>query len=409
MKLKLISKSLGLTTCLLFSSYTFASFNVNSVVGTYESKSTQNPVVLVHGLFGAEKIKIFGVITVFEYWGSTLAVLAAQNTPAIAVTISPFNSNEFRGEELIKNLQYIKTFYYNDKTKFNLVGHSQGGPTSRYVAGTTPELVSSIATIGSPHRGSPSADTVLADFNKSGKLDISETVGGSTVQSLINFAQNLFTGRIFSSFDKIVDGRFNENDIKIFNEVTAYLLYASDKDARRFPDEAERRKQTGYMNILAAIRANSSTKADDFNNKDNYPEGVPTSLCKDPTSSDIADYNTVGTPDIYTIKGTDNNNYKIYMTSWTGKIDNFDTKLFPNQQANDGTVAVCSARLGNLKGIYNWPHIEQMGTYDQYITKTAWFGLQKWQEPTKWASMPNPIDVLKAHITTLKTLENKEG
>ncbi|MBZ8143814.1 lipase, partial [Rubrivivax gelatinosus] len=45
---------------------------------------------------------------------------------------------------------------------FNLVGHSHGGPTARYVAAVAPELVASVTTVGSPHTGSPVADGIQA-------------------------------------------------------------------------------------------------------------------------------------------------------------------------------------------------------------------------------------------------------
>ena len=92
------------------------------------------------------------------------------------------------------------------------------------------------------------------------------------------------------------------------------------------------------------------------------------------------------------------------MTSWTGKIDEV-VNLFPNQ-AHDGTVSVCSSRLGNLKGIYNWKHREQSGTfskYDESFSVSGWPWNWGWvQTPTKWATIPNPIDVLKDHANYLK-------
>mgnify|MGYP003302244223 CR=1 FL=1 len=42
--------------------------------------------------------------------------------------------------------------------KFNLMGHSQGGMTSRYVMSVRPDLVASVTTMATPHTGSPVAE-----------------------------------------------------------------------------------------------------------------------------------------------------------------------------------------------------------------------------------------------------------
>src|SRR5690606_15211915 len=45
--------------------------------------------------------------------------------------------------------------------KVNLIGHSHGGPTIRYVGGVRPDLVASLTSVGAPHKGSPVADLIL--------------------------------------------------------------------------------------------------------------------------------------------------------------------------------------------------------------------------------------------------------
>ncbi|WP_306462787.1 esterase/lipase family protein, partial [Klebsiella pneumoniae] len=44
--------------------------------------------------------------------------------------------------------------------KVNLIGHSHGGPTIRYVASVRPDLVASVTSIGGVHKGSAVADLV---------------------------------------------------------------------------------------------------------------------------------------------------------------------------------------------------------------------------------------------------------
>ena len=56
-----------------------------------------------------------------------------------------------------------KYFYFLAATganKVNLVGHSHGGPTARYVASVRPDLVASVTSIGGVHKGSKVADLV---------------------------------------------------------------------------------------------------------------------------------------------------------------------------------------------------------------------------------------------------------
>ncbi len=43
----------------------------------------------------------------------------------------------------------------------NLIGHSHGGPTIRYVAGVRPDVVASLTSVAGPHQGSPVADLIL--------------------------------------------------------------------------------------------------------------------------------------------------------------------------------------------------------------------------------------------------------
>lgn len=115
---------------------------------------TRYPVVLVHGMLGFESIGpvkyFFGVPAALRSGGATVF------TPAV----SALNSNEERGEQLLAQLRQLKAAY--GYGKFNLIGHSQGGATARYVAAVAPELVASVTSVGSPHQGSVAADVVAA-------------------------------------------------------------------------------------------------------------------------------------------------------------------------------------------------------------------------------------------------------
>jgi triacylglycerol lipase len=74
--------------------------------------------------------------------------------------VSSSNSSELRGEQLIRYLDNLRAV--TGQKKFNLIGHSHGGPTIRYVASVRPDLVASVTTVGAPHTGSKVADGLSA-------------------------------------------------------------------------------------------------------------------------------------------------------------------------------------------------------------------------------------------------------
>lgn len=116
---------------------------------------TRYPVVLVHGLFGFDAIG-----GVYDYWFGIPRALRDGGAQVYVAQVSAANSNEARGEQLIEQLETLQALH--GYSKFNLVGHSQGGPTARYVAAVRPDLIASMTSIGSPHAGSKVADFVGA-------------------------------------------------------------------------------------------------------------------------------------------------------------------------------------------------------------------------------------------------------
>lgn len=105
---------------------------------------TKYPIVLVHGFMGFKDI--LGV----DYFYQVPDDLRRNGATVYVAAVSQVNSSELRGEQL---LQQMRQWAARDGVqKFNLIGHSQGGPTARYVAGVAPELVASITTVASPAR-----------------------------------------------------------------------------------------------------------------------------------------------------------------------------------------------------------------------------------------------------------------
>jgi len=114
---------------------------------------TTYPIVLVHGLFGFDSI-----LGVYDYWYGIGDELKAGGATVYTASVSAANSSEVRGEQLIRDLDRLRAI--TGKRKFNLMGHSHGGPTIRYVASVRPDLVASATLIGSPNFGTPVADGV---------------------------------------------------------------------------------------------------------------------------------------------------------------------------------------------------------------------------------------------------------
>lgn len=118
---------------------------------------TKYPIVLVHGLLGFDSI-----LGVLDYWYGVPSDLRAGGARVFVANVSSSNFSEVRGEQLIRDLDALRAVY--GLTKFNLIGHSHGGPTIRYVASVRPDLVASITSVGAPHKGSKVADGLDANL-----------------------------------------------------------------------------------------------------------------------------------------------------------------------------------------------------------------------------------------------------
>ncbi|MDO9195136.1 triacylglycerol lipase [Rhodoferax sp.] len=114
---------------------------------------TKYPIVLVHGLFGFDNI---GPV---DYWYGIPSALRADGAKVYVAQVSAANSTEMRGEQLLTQVKQILAA--TGATKVNLIGHSHGGPTTRYVASVRPDLVASVTSVGGVNKGSAVADVIL--------------------------------------------------------------------------------------------------------------------------------------------------------------------------------------------------------------------------------------------------------
>lgn len=146
---------------------------------------TRHPVVLVHGLFG------FDSVGIVNYWYGIPSALRSGGATVYVPQQSAANASEVRGEQLLAELRRLKAAYGH--AKFNLIGHSHGGQTVRYVAAVAPELVASVTTVGTPHQGSPVADAVKRGTDATGSTQVVSSIvnGFASVISLLSGAPSL--------------------------------------------------------------------------------------------------------------------------------------------------------------------------------------------------------------------------
>ncbi|KQX01213.1 lipase [Massilia sp. Root418] len=114
---------------------------------------TKYPIVLVHGLFG------FDSLGPVDYFYGIASGLSSGGAKVYVTSVSAANSTEVRGEQLL--LQVKQILAATGAAKVNLIGHSHGGPTSRYVASVRPDLVASVSSVGGVNKGSKVADVLI--------------------------------------------------------------------------------------------------------------------------------------------------------------------------------------------------------------------------------------------------------
>jgi len=140
--------------------------------------ATKYPIVLAHGMLGFDSL--LGI----DYWYGIPSALRRDGAQVYITEVSQLNTSELRGEELLAHVEEIVAI--SGKPKVNLVGHSHGGPTVRYVAGVRPDLIASVTSVGAPHKGSDVADLIRKiPEGSSGEAIIAGLV--NAMGSFINF------------------------------------------------------------------------------------------------------------------------------------------------------------------------------------------------------------------------------
>ncbi|MDO8697920.1 MAG: triacylglycerol lipase, partial [Pseudomonas sp.] len=142
---------------------------------------TKYPILLTHGMLGFDKL--LGV----DYWYGIPGALRRDGAKVYVTQVSQLNTSEARGEELLAQVEEIVAI--SGQSKVNLLGHSHGGPTIRYVAAVRPDLVASVTSIGGPHKGSAAADFIRnVPPGSAGEALLAGIING--LGSLINLLSN---------------------------------------------------------------------------------------------------------------------------------------------------------------------------------------------------------------------------
>ncbi|MGE8361499.1 triacylglycerol lipase [Pseudomonas sp.] len=250
---------------------------------------TKYPVVLTHGMLGFDSI--LGV----DYWYGIPAALRRDGATVYITEVSQLDTSEARGEQLLDQVEEIVAI--SGKPKVNLIGHSHGGPTIRYVAAVRPQLVASVTSVGAPHKGSATAD----------------------------FIRNVPPG---SAGETLLAG--------IVNGLGGLINFLSGSSS------------TTPQNSLGALASLNSQGAAKFNAK--YPQGIPTSACGEGAYS-------VGGVRYYSWSGT---SPLTNLLDPSDALMGASSLTF-NGEANDGLVGRCSSRLGKvIRDNYRMNHLDEV-------------------------------------------------
>lgn len=278
--------SLIVASFTLITAQAYAKADVSEQKGYTETKY---PIVLVHGLFG------FDTLAGVDYFYGIPQALTKSGATVYVAHISAANSTELRGEQLLQQVQEVLAV--TGAKKVNLIGHSHGGPTARYVASVAPELVASVTSIGGVNKGSKVADLVRGTIPD----------------------------------DSLPEGLV----VKITDGFLAMLNLLSGGSG--LPQDP--------LSALADLTTKGSLE---FNKK--YPEGVPTTACGE------GDY--VADNGVYYYSWTGSSNFTNALDPSDAFIMILGIAF---DEPNDGLVGHCSAHLGKvIRDDYKMNHLDEI-------------------------------------------------
>lgn len=287
----------GLLLAMASPSFAWFSFFSNSSYA-----KTRYPIVLAHGMAGFDKI---GPV---DYWYGIPGDLQSRGAKVYLTQVSSFESSEVRSEQLLAQVQDILAI--SGASKVNLIGHSHGSQSVRYVAAALPGRVASVTTVGGPAKGSAVADVIVSVSDIAGE-DLSAGIGS-----------------IVSAFGALIGLAAGE----------------------QLPQDA-----------LAGLASLSTAGATDFNTR--FPAGVPTTACGEGAYvvNNVRYYSWSGTGHITNILDPLDLVLTASSAAFIGQADN----------QNDGLVGRCSSHIGKVvRDNYNMNHLDEV---NQILGLTALF------------------------------------
>ena len=252
---------------------------------------TRYPIVLAHGMSGFDNI---GPV---DYWYGIPGDLRHRGATVYVTQVSAFNASEVRGEQLLAQVQDILAI--SGASKVNLIGHSHGTQSIRYVAAALPGRVASVTAVGGPTKGSPVADLVAT----------AQGVVGPTLSSLV--------ASVVNGFGKLLG------------------LAAGEKLSQ---------------DSLAGLHSLTTAGAADFNRR--FPAGVPTSACGEGAHSvnGVRYYSWSGTRHLTNPLDVSDVALAATGLAFIGRSD----------WQNDGLVGRCSSHLGDvIRDDYRMNHLDE--------------------------------------------------
>lgn len=271
--------------------------------------ATKHPIVLVHGFLGWNRLA-----SSLDYFNGVPQTLMSNGAEVFATKTSSVNSSEVRGEQLLKQIKNITAI--TGSKKVNLIGHSQGGLDSRYIATVAPEKVASVTAVSSPHKGSKTSDYVLKNIVES-------------------------------------DNPTNQLGAEVLIAAVEAIGISSDILSGLPLDQLQ---DQSSLNFVTTTSTESSTA---FNVK--YPAPLPTAYCGQPTATNAPN----GIP-YYSWAGTSNLTNVLDPSDYIFALTGLTQEGLPN----DGLVDHCSARVGKvIRDDYRMNHLD---TINQLLGLSSW-------------------------------------
>jgi len=252
--------------------------------------NSQYPIVLVHGVSGFDK-----VIGVVEYFQGIPAALRGGNAVVYTPNVTAWDTAQARGEQLLDYIQNV-VLPETGASKVHLVGHSLGSPTSRYVAGVEPGVVSSVTSVNGINYGSGFADWGI------------ENIVGGPLEGIAEDLINL-TGNVLDAL---------AGNPEYTNDALETIKFMSTEGALAFTED--------------------------------FPDGEPTSYCGDGANLvNGIHYYSWGSTGTFT-NALDVSDPLLALTDVLG---------YYNGEASDGLVAKCSQHWGeNIRDDYWGNHLD---------------------------------------------------